>query len=292
MHRPAIALCICLGLGSLPAFSAAIGVVQANGGFRVDDNPVAGNATLFEGNTIETGKASSDLRLNGGARLSLAPNSRGKVFGSRLLLEKGAGEWSGAAGYAVEAQGLRILADSPGSAGRVAISGDRKVQATALAGSLHVTTTDGTVVAWLKPGAALEFEPQAVTGAQAPFQMTGCVINLNGRFVVKDPVSGVTEEVRGGGIEKEAGNTVEMTAAVIPGVEPVSGAQEVVQITRLRRVARGCAAPGPQASASSGQGMSGAKKAIIAGVIVGGAGAGAAVYLETRNSGTPSTISP
>ncbi len=155
MYRPAIALCICLGLGILPAFSAAIGVAQADGSFRVDDNPVVGNATLFAGNMIQTEKASSSLRLNGGARLSLASDSRGQVFETRLLLEKGAGEWSGAAGYAVEAMGLRILTSTPGSAGRVAINGGRKVQAAALAGSLRVTTADGTVVALLKPGAAL-----------------------------------------------------------------------------------------------------------------------------------------
>ncbi len=291
MYRPAIALCICLGLGSLPAFSAAIGVAQADGSFRVDDNPVVGNATLFEGNLIETAKASSDLRLNGGVRLSLASDSRGKVFGTRLLLEKGVGEWSGPAGYVVEAMGLRILAAAPGSAGRVAISGGRRVQAAALAGSLRVTTTDGTVVALLKPGAALEFEPQAVTGAQAPFEMTGCLTNLNGRFVLRDPVTGLTEEVRGGGIEKEAGNTVEITATVIPNVQPVSGANEVVQATRLRRLARGCApAGGPEAAPAPG--MSGARKAIIAGVIVGGAGAGAAIYLETRKSDKPGPISP
>ena len=80
MDRLAIALCVWFSLAVLPAFSAAIGVAKANGSFRVDSNPVVGNATLFEGNTLETAAASSELQLYSGIRMRLAPDSRGRVF--------------------------------------------------------------------------------------------------------------------------------------------------------------------------------------------------------------------
>jgi hypothetical protein len=306
MDRLAIALCVWFSLAVLPAFSAAIGVATANGGFRVDSHAVVGNATLFEGNTLETAAASSELRLYSGIRLRLAPDSRGQVFGDRLVLEKGLGELRGGAGSRIEARGLRILADSPGAAGRVAITEAHKVQAAALAGSLRVTTADGTVVALVRPAMALEFEPQAETGAQVPFEMSGCLERRAGQFILRDPLSGVAEEARGSRLESEVGNTIEVTATVVPDVKPMEGAQEVIQITRLRRISRGCAAAAPPPSTGPAPeagpappppsvpkpGMSGTKKAVIAGVIVGGAGAGAAVYLTTRKSASKGTISP
>jgi hypothetical protein len=327
MYRLAIALCVPLSLTVVPAFSAAIGIAMANGSFRVDSNPVVGNATLFEGNTLETGAASSELQLYSGIRMRLASDSRGQVFEDRLVLEKGLSELDGGTGYRIEARGLHIFADSPGAAGRVAISETRKVQAAALAGSLRVTTADGTVVALVTPAMALEFEPQVVTGAQAPFQMSGCLERRDGQFVLRDPLTGVVEEARGDRLESEAGNMIEVTAMVVPGAKPVTGAMEVIRITRMRRISRNCApaapparravkpatpplpappptpaakptpppwaGPAPTAPAPSAprRGMSGATKAIIAGVIVGGAGAGAAVYLTTKKGENQGTIS-
>ena len=303
MYRLAIALCVWLTVSVVPAFSAAIGIAKANGSFRVDSNPVAGNATLFEGNTLETAAASSDLQLYSGTRMRLAPDSRGRVFGDRLVLEKGLGEWDSATGYWVEARGLRILADSPGASGRVLITGSRKVQAAALAGSLRVTTADGTVVALVTPAMALEFEPQTVTGVQAPFEMSGCLELRNGQFVLRDPLTGVVEEIRGSQLQGEVGNMIEVTATVVPGAKPATDAMEVIQITRMRRVSRNCAVAAPPStqaakpgaeSPSAGQapttppvaprrGMSGASKAVIAGVIVGGAGTGVGLAILKKN---------
>jgi hypothetical protein len=328
MYRLAIALCVLSSLTVVPAFSAAIGIAVANGSFRVDSNPVVGNATLFEGNTLETGAASSELQLYSGIRMRLAADSRGQVFEDRLVLERGLSELDGGTGYRIEARGLHIFADSPGAAGRVAISETRKVQAAALAGSLRVTTADGTVVALVTPAMALEFEPQAVTGAQAPFQMSGCLQRRDGQFVLRDPLTGVVEEARGDGLASEAGNMIEVTAMVVPGAKPVTGAMEVIRITRMRRISRNCAVAAPPAGpavkpatppspptppatpeakpmpppaaepaptapppSAPRRGMSGAKKAIIAGVVVGGAGAGAAVYLMTRKAENQGTIS-
>lgn len=307
---------------------ASIGVAITKGEFRLDNHTVSGNATIFDGNTLETFTDPSELRIQGGVRVLLDSGSRAKVFGGRLVLEQGHGEWDNNRGYAVEALGLRIVPTGGASAGRIAYSGERSVQIAALRGGLRVMNTGGSVVAVMAPGMALEFQPQAPAGAQLPFEMTGCVERRDGRFVLRDLIAGVLEEIRGDRLDREVGNVVEVVAFELPKEQPVAGAMEVVQVTRMRRVRRGCPAPPPSAavppaakpaeppeaarpktappkaapqvaktpappvtqptppvSAPSG-GMSGAKKAVIAGVIVGGAGAGAAVYLTQKEKET------
>ncbi|MFB3778507.1 MAG: hypothetical protein ACE141_12895 [Bryobacteraceae bacterium] len=314
MYRLAIALCVSLSLGLTGACGASIGIALANGSFRVDSHLVVGNATVFEGNTLETDRASSELELNAGVHVRLAANSRGRVFGDRLELQKGLSEVDGGKGYWIEALGLRIRPDQPGSSGRVALAGGGKVQALALRGSMRVSASDGTVVALLAPGTALEFQPQDVTGAQAPFQMTGCLERRDGRYVLRDPISGVTEEVRGERLANEVGRMVEVTATVIPGATPVAGALEVIQISRMRRVSGECVLPAepaatpaappaarpaaapprastPPAPPQPRPGMSAGSKAVIAGVIVGGAAAGGVVYWKTSQNEDKGTIS-
>ncbi len=299
---------------------ASIGVAITKGEFRIDNHTVSGNATIFDGNTLETLTNPSELRIQGGVRVLLDSGSSAKVFGGRLVLERGHGEWDNNQGYPVEALGLRVVPAGGASAGRIAYSGERRIQIAALRGGLRVMNAGGSVVAVMVPGMALEFQPQAPAGAQLPFEMTGCVEQRDGRFVLRDLIAGVIEEIRGDRLDREVGNVVEVVAFELPKEQPVAGAMEVVQVTRLRRVRRGCPAPPPSAavppaakpaappkaappkaapqvaktpappvaqpappvSVPSGGGMSGAKKAVIAGVIVGGAGAGAAVYLTQK----------
>jgi len=310
MQHPAGASCVFLLLAIYSSYAAAIGVVKAGGSFNLDGHPVVGNATLFAGNVVETRAASSELNLTNGVRMVLATASKGVVFTDRLLLDQGMGQLTGSADYHIEARGLRFQPEASDSVGRVAVSVERTVQAAAVRGALRVTAADGTVVALVRPGMALEFEPQAVTGAEAPFEMTGCMERRNGRYVLRDPVTGVVEEVRGRNLEREAGRMVEVTATLLPKEKPVEGALEVIEILRLRRVAGACpVAPAAEAKAppaepkapaaksapapppQPGAGMSGATKAVIAGVIVGGAGAGAAVYFLQSESEEKGTIS-
>ena len=249
--------------------------------------------------------------------MRLAAGSRARVYRDRLVLEKGLGELESGSGYRIEALGLRVLPEGEDTSGRVAITAQRRLQALALTGSLRVTAADGTVVALLAPGRALEFSPQAVTGAQAPFQMTGCLESRDGRLVLRDPLTGVTEEVRGDRLDREVGRMIEVTATVIRGVEPVAGALEVVQVSRFRRVSGECAVPAAPAAAKPATappvekpaarppaavkpappppvatgGMSGGAKAVIFGVVVGGVGAGGYVYWKTRQNEEQGTIS-
>src|SRR3954449_8309422 len=102
------AFCFLLA-GSLMILPAAtgIGMINARGSFQVDHARVVGNATLFDGAIIETGKVEGDLQLNTGARMQLASESRGRVFRDRLVLERGVGQLQGT-GYGIEARNLRV----------------------------------------------------------------------------------------------------------------------------------------------------------------------------------------
>ena len=77
-------------LFSVAALAApAIGVVTASGHFNVEGSQVWGNATLFDGTTIENGSASSELALRNGVKVQLAAGSRARIWQNRLELEKG-----------------------------------------------------------------------------------------------------------------------------------------------------------------------------------------------------------
>lgn len=67
----------------------AIGIVTASGHFSVEGSQVWGNATLFDGTTIETSSASSELDLRNGVKVQLAAGSRARIWQNRLVLEKG-----------------------------------------------------------------------------------------------------------------------------------------------------------------------------------------------------------
>src|SRR5580704_4822530 len=104
--RMALILTANLSLGM--AAAPAVGIVTARGSFTIDASSITGNATLFEGNQIETGKISSQLQLNNGARMQLAAESRGIVYRDRLVLEKGVGRVYHAGNFMVEANTLQI----------------------------------------------------------------------------------------------------------------------------------------------------------------------------------------
>jgi hypothetical protein len=75
---------------SAVSFAApAIGIVTASGHFSVEGSQVWGNATLFDGATVETSAASSELALRNGVKVQLGAGSRARIWQNRLVLEKG-----------------------------------------------------------------------------------------------------------------------------------------------------------------------------------------------------------
>ncbi len=259
-----------LGLALLGA-PPVIGTAAAQGSFRVDDATVAGNATLFEGATVETRQSSSSLDLASGPRVLLGADSKGRIFGDRMILERGSGEMRHSAGFRIEALGLTVRAEA---AARIRLTsatptGAARVQVAALDGGLRVLNSRGLLIAALNPGTALEFEPQSSSGSQsaagssAEFErLSGCLRASNGHFLMTDEVTNVTVEVAGAGLDKENANRVQVTGLMDPAKAPVSGASQFLRVTGVRRLAKGCpantaAAAGPPAAQAAPRGKAG-----------------------------------
>jgi hypothetical protein len=159
-NRALLALVLCGSVNLSFSAGPAIGLAAAEGSFQVEHSSVRGNATLFEGNLIETGVSSSRLHLENGVALRLAADSRARVYQSRLVLEKGTGQIE-SPNYRIEAAGLHVSPDSKGSVARVEMSGPNRVIVAAYKGSVSVTNSEGILVAGLETGRELAFEPQA-----------------------------------------------------------------------------------------------------------------------------------
>ena len=273
------------------AATPAIGTVVAKGSFRVDDATVAGNATLFEGTTVETHGAGSSLDLLSGARLLLAAESKGRIFSDRLILEKGSGQIEKGVALGVEARGLTVRTETAEGSARILLAGTARVQVAAMSGSVRVLNSQGSLVASIRPGNALEFAFQA---SGEPWKLTGCLRAVPGHYLITDEVTNVTVEVSGSGLDKEAGNRVEVTGANDSTATPVSGVTQYIRVSGVKRLGKNCVVPDKAAAAGAGGGSGkaggaagGAKAGIgIATIAVIGGVAAAAVIGGLAASGS------
>ena len=195
------------------AASSAIGLIVANGSFQLDHSSIRGTATLLDGNVVETNSSSLQVQLNGGVNLRLAADSRARVYGSRLALEKGIGELE-SGNYRIEAAGLRIETAGVGRA-RVQLTGPARVLVAADKGDVQVSNGGGVLVARLSSGHEMIFEPQEA-GATVT-KISGILALKDGKFIVVDRVTNVTMQVQGQGLEAEVGHLVEITGTVGTG---------------------------------------------------------------------------
>jgi len=292
-----LSLCV---LAACFAASTAIGLVVANGSFQLDQSSVRGSATLFDGNVIETNVSSSQLQLNNGVSLRLAAETRARVFASRLVLEKGIGQLESTK-YRIEAAGLRVEADKPGATARVQVTGPNRVVVAVREGAVHVSNSDGVLIARLTSGREMLFEPQEGS-ATTVTKISGILALKDGKFVVVDRVTNVTMQVQGTGLEAEVGNLVEITGTVDAAAPTVPGASQLVNVTSIKRLTRGKreaagaagagAAGGGAAAGAAGGGLStGAIVAIVGGVAAAGTIIGLAAVgdLPGQGSSQPST---
>ena len=139
------------------AGSVSIGTVSARGDFRVDSHLVRGNATLFNGSTVETGTATADLRMDKGAAITMSTNSRGTLYSDHLVLQQGESELRAPEAFHLEAEGLHVAADGPNSRGVVSLESGDAVHISALSGTFSVTSDRGLALASISPGRAMTF---------------------------------------------------------------------------------------------------------------------------------------
>jgi hypothetical protein len=266
-------------LGTVWAATPAIGIATARGDFRLDDAQVSGNATVLEGSLVETGLAGSELRLYEGVGMRLSGDSRGQVFRNRLVLERGAARIDAAKEYAVDAEGVRVVAP-PNSAANVNVGGEGRVEVAAISGAVRVTNEKGVLLAEVLPGKALAFSLQAA-GAAAPEKLTGVLFAANGHYFLTDKTAGLTVELSGSGLDKLVGKLVEVTGALDTTAKAAGSAAHVLNVSSARIIATAAAKAG--ASVALGLGT----KAVVAGVGI-AAAAGPAALAVTQSDDEPS----
>lgn len=273
----------------LTAAEPVIGVAMAYGSFRANSAPAVRTATIFDGSLIETEALPSQTRLRNGVEVVLAENSAARIFQDHLALVRGTGQVAGS-DYAVHAGQFRVrLSDSQAKA-RVDLVDKNQLRVAALNGSVEVRNEQGILLARLRPGMAMEFRPPQA-GAAAATQIRGCLERRDGRYVITDETTNVTVELQGTGLENEVGNRIEVSGEVVAGATPAAGASQVVKISSMKRLARGCGAPAAAVAAGAGAGVS---TAVIAGIAI-AAVAGSAVALAIalrEEEKAPTPVSP
>src|SRR5258708_40194640 len=99
------------------AATPVIGMASAQSGAILDNTKVSGNATVFEGSTLQS-NGYSRVHLNNGSRLDLAAGSKAQVFANRVTLEQGMGEVQSSTGFEIYARTLTIQPSSSTSIAR------------------------------------------------------------------------------------------------------------------------------------------------------------------------------
>jgi hypothetical protein len=277
-------------VGLLVAATPGIGIAMSEGSILINSSASAGNATIFDGSTLETHTAASQVRLNGGAQLKLASDSKGKVFSDHVDLQKGSANITG---YSANANGLNVRADGKASAA-ISMRDQGVVEIAALIGNVHVFNAAGFNVANLVPGRALDLRPQDA-GASAPSSLTGCTKKTGNDTLITDETSNVTVQLRGG--NAKANRRYQVTGSMVPNATPASGATQVLNVTNAKELGAcgaGGAAAGGAAAGGGGAAAAGLSTAAIAGIVVAGAAAvavGATAAAGGFSSGS-SNVSP
>jgi len=249
------------------AVPSGIGVAMSSGNILINNSNSAGNATVYDGNTLETQATASQVRLNGGAQVRLAADSKGKVFSDHIDLQKGSASITG---YSANASGLNVRADGKASAS-ISMRDQGVVEIAALTGDVHVFNAAGLNVANLVPGRALDLKAQDA-GASAPSSLTGCAVKSGSNTLLTDETSNVTVQLNGSNVR--TGRRVQVTGSMVPNATAAKPATQVLNVTNVKEVGGACKAGG--AAAAAGGAAAGA-----AGGAAGAAAGGAAVATST-----------
>jgi hypothetical protein len=284
------------GTALLAAPTSGIGVAMSEGSISINSASSVGNATIFDGSSLQTGRAASQVRLNDGAQLRLASDSAAKVFTDHVDLQRGSASITG---YTANTSGLSIRAEGKSSAS-VSMRDQGVVEIAALTGDVHVFNAAGLNVANLVPGRALDLKPQDA-GASAPSTLTGCAVKSGNNLLFTDETSKVVVQLNGSAVKTN--KRVQISGTMVPNATPAAGATQVLSVNSVKDVGGSCnsravaaaAAAGPAGAAAAGGAAAGAAvgiSAATAGVAVAaGVGVGAAAATGAFTSASTPTVS-
>jgi hypothetical protein len=231
LSAPSLSLLFVVGSASMVAAATpVIGMASAQSGALLDDAKVSGNATIFEGSTLQS-SGYSRVHLNNGSRLDLAAGSKAQVFANRATLEQGMTEVQSSTGFEIDARTLKIQPSNSSSIARVKLDGDKQVLVTALNSPVNVLNRDGMLVARVAPGLPLSFMPQA--GAGTAFDSTGCILVKGGAAILADSTANQVFEIRGLDMRNAVGKKTHVIGTIdSTGKSAGGGASAVVNATK------------------------------------------------------------
>ncbi len=257
--QSAISLFTCSCLVSVAASPSSIGFVVTNGQVQVDGAVVHGNSTLFQGNVVQTGNATSDLMFPGGSNLLLQPESAVKVFREYGVLERGAAIQRGH--HALVVDGLTVSSLSPQGAVFIGMQDRSHLKVAAQSGAAEVRNPAGALVARLEPGKVLSFviqvspqdsnatapqpNPSPAASGQAS-QPAGVQLTLHGilrkdhpgrygHYLLTDLATNVTYELQGSGLDDLVGASVEVTGSTFD-TTAAEGASKVMSVSDIHQM--------------------------------------------------------
>jgi hypothetical protein len=189
--------------------STAIGTAITRGDIRVDGYAINGNATLFEGSTVETSQTTATVRLQKGTQIKLGSDSEGMLFSDHLNLMQGKGEVRSTGSFEVDASGFHVISKEPDSRGVVAVNGAGKIAVSAVAGEFEVTDDAGNALGNVVTGKAMSF---ALPGEESS-SVEGTVSESGGKYYLTDK-QGQQFELQGKGLGKFVNKLVRVTGSV------------------------------------------------------------------------------
>jgi len=273
-----------------PPATTLIGTASADS-FVLDGQTVRGNASLFNGNQVQTTDQPVWMALTNGAHVGLGMKSSGSVSLDRLTLTQGGSQSSG---LPIAVNGMTVTPEGDALV-RVLTDGQKRVEVTTVSGSARVVNKSGMLIAEVTRGRSIAFTEQD-SGAGQPTQITGCIERIRGtdNYVVRDETTSVVYQVTGPDVAANAGKRVQVTGSPDTSATATQGASQVVHETaltpsggkgcRAEIAAAGDAAGAAAAAAAGGAvgGMSVTTIALIGGIaaaaIVGGLAASGTIF--------------
>jgi hypothetical protein len=155
MKLTGLAFAVLFSVGCFAA-SPTIGVVTSSG---------SGEMSVTDGSALKTESAASDVRLDNGVAVRLAPRSAGTVFGDHAVLEEGAARVSNFGGYQVQAGQLIIEAETPETAAVIRFRKET-IEVASIGGAVKVTD-GGAMLTRVAAGSKLAFQNSGASPAQS-----------------------------------------------------------------------------------------------------------------------------
>ena len=157
-----------------------------------------GETSLTAGSTLKTEGSASEVRLDNGVAVRLAPRSAGTVFGDHAVLEQGAARVSHFGGYAVQVGDLTVAADTPETQTVIRMQRET-IEIASLGGPVSVTD-GGAMMTRVAAGTKMSFQKSGASPAtttKKPLSETKVWLFVIGGVAVAALAIGLTAAAQG-----------------------------------------------------------------------------------------------